>query len=466
MKILKMKDLDKLRRRHKGKKIVQAHGAFDIVHAGHVLHLEDAKAQGDILVVSITGDKYVRKRKMFFDENLRAHQVAALECVDYVIVIQDHVALSVMKILKPHIYVKGKEYAEIPHPDTQDEKDLLDSYGGKFHFSSTEAFSSTKVGYLSGYLSDGMARGVLAEEKGNFVDLSPTEFELQTLKRYFKLAKEMNVLVIGEKIMDGWAFDEIKGYSVDNKCMAGRNINLVTQTGGAAIVAAHLRDLVGNVDHVGTDVDIVKTRFMDKRRNEATYIHEHYVCPRINMEDVKLEPYDLVVVADFGHGLITHEDASTISLSCDKFLAVQAQTNTENFGFNLPSKYPRAEYYCMNRSEAQLLIGEKLNPTDLIAEVKDRLITAQVSVTLGEDGAMMLNDDVLESMKALSKHVVDAIGCGDAYFSLSALALAMGFNQYDALLLGSIGGALMSMRRGNEAAVTAKEIEQTWKIVT
>ena len=78
--------------RGQGRKIVQSHGIYDLMLPGHIAHLEEAKALGDILVVSLTGDKCVRKGpgRPYFNEQLRAKAVAALACVDFVVIVPFH----------------------------------------------------------------------------------------------------------------------------------------------------------------------------------------------------------------------------------------------------------------------------------------------------------------------------------------------------------------------------------------
>ena len=86
--------------RAEGKKIVHCHGVFDLLHIGHIKHFEAAKKMGDLLVVTLTADKYVNKGRgrPAFSENLRAEAVAALAAVDYVAInrrVGCHPALSV-----------------------------------------------------------------------------------------------------------------------------------------------------------------------------------------------------------------------------------------------------------------------------------------------------------------------------------------------------------------------------------
>src|SRR5215467_7396206 len=107
-KIVRLEDLPEIRARFRDKKIVHCHGAFDLVHIGHLIHFEEAKALGDILIVTITADQFItKKRSVTFSEEHRARQVAALQIVDYVVLVQEPSALSAIEALHPDVYVKG-----------------------------------------------------------------------------------------------------------------------------------------------------------------------------------------------------------------------------------------------------------------------------------------------------------------------------------------------------------------------
>src|SRR5687767_2126192 len=104
--------------REQGKKIVTANGAFDLLHAGHLDLLEEAKQQGDVLFIGINSDTSVKEGKgstrPFIGEQERAAMLAALVCVDYVVIIDapynGGVPNQLIKSLKPHIHVNGAEY--------------------------------------------------------------------------------------------------------------------------------------------------------------------------------------------------------------------------------------------------------------------------------------------------------------------------------------------------------------------
>ena len=96
----------------KSKKIVHCHGVFDLLHIGHIKHLNKAKEKGDKLVVTITPDKYINKGpgRPVFNQVLRSEALAAIDAVDYVAINETPTAVHPIKILKPNIYSKGKDY--------------------------------------------------------------------------------------------------------------------------------------------------------------------------------------------------------------------------------------------------------------------------------------------------------------------------------------------------------------------
>jgi len=151
-KVLSVEGLAQLRARLRDKRIVLCHGAFDLIHLGHVIHFEEAASLGDVLVVTVTADQYItKKRSVSFKEELRLHQVAALEIVDYVAIINEPSALAAIDALRPDVYVKGSEYSNLVLDKTKNifrEKGLVESYGGRLHFTTGETFSSTKLSHF------------------------------------------------------------------------------------------------------------------------------------------------------------------------------------------------------------------------------------------------------------------------------------------------------------------------------
>ena len=111
-KVKKLEDLKKiLNQKSKNKKIILCHGHFDVVHPGHIRHLSYAKSKADILIVSLTADKYVSKGiyRPHVPEYLRALNIAAFEMVDYVYIDNNSKPLKLIKNVKPDFFAKGFE---------------------------------------------------------------------------------------------------------------------------------------------------------------------------------------------------------------------------------------------------------------------------------------------------------------------------------------------------------------------
>lgn len=133
--------------RKENKMIVTTNGSFDILHYAHVNLLEKAKKQGDILIVLLNSDYSIKRikgeKRPIISENERACMLAALECVDYVVIFNEEDPLKLIKQLKPNIHVKGGTF--IPEK-VKEEKEIIESLGGKhIIFEIEEGFSTTNI---------------------------------------------------------------------------------------------------------------------------------------------------------------------------------------------------------------------------------------------------------------------------------------------------------------------------------
>src|SRR5205085_3373984 len=92
--------------KQEGRKVAHCHGVFDVVHPGHIRHLRSAKAEGDVLVVTVTADRFVDKGpgRPAFNEQLRTEALASLACVDYVAINRAPHAVDLIRALKPDVY--------------------------------------------------------------------------------------------------------------------------------------------------------------------------------------------------------------------------------------------------------------------------------------------------------------------------------------------------------------------------
>ena len=117
--------------RSEGKTVVLANGIFDLLHVGHVRYLEAARRLGDVLVVAVNSDRSTRQtrgaNRPVVPQGERAEMIAALGCVDHVLIFDELDAVAVIRALRPQVHAKGTDYTPLTVP----ERSEVQSYGGK-----------------------------------------------------------------------------------------------------------------------------------------------------------------------------------------------------------------------------------------------------------------------------------------------------------------------------------------------
>jgi bifunctional ADP-heptose synthase (sugar kinase/adenylyltransferase) len=157
----------------------------------------------------------------------------------------------------------------------------------------------------------------------------------------------------------------------------------------------------------------------------------------------KIENYDIVIVQDYGHGLITEKIISTL-IAKAKFLAVNAQINSGNFGYNLITKYHGATYYCLDLSEARMAINSKYEtiqkiPSKICKITKGKFVT----VTLGKEGSISCdNYNNICYSPVLGNQIYDTMSAGDAFYALSAPVLCLSQSIQLSALAGNLAAAI------------------------
>jgi len=464
----KIRPLEKIKLESDLKTVVLAHGVFDVLHLGHMKHLEQAKSWGDVLVVTITGDKFAN-RKTVFDQNQRAFQVACLGMVDYVAIVHDSSALKSICTLKPDIYTKGSEYQNLladPSKNIIEEKKLVEEFGGKLKFTDTPKWSSTKIGHITGIRSE--AQNDVFSGK-SIIDLSHLGYKIEQITEFLARAQKLSVGLFGESITDIFTTTKPISISSHSKCIAGEITGTKVYRGGVDIVADHLASFVQSITLYKNEEPIIKERFIDGETGKASYeiksIRIGNTCPK----EVNLIPFNLALFYDFGHGFFDTFGYVTNKDKC--FWGVQMQSNSSNYGFHtVPMyEYRLADYYSVNSLEAELAIGRhEPDPHILLYELGNILPdTKHVDITLGSGGVIGYSkheSKKIEHLPALTNSVVDSIGCGDAYMAFSSLALTLGMVDIH-WLVGSIAAAIVAQHEANSHAITPEEFLTFAKIV-
>jgi len=443
----------------RGKKIVQCHGVFDIIHPGIVRHVESAGRQGDVLVATVVRDKDVRKGPNYpiFSEKLRAENIAAAESFDYVSIVDDSISLQCVKELKPDVYARGQDYKDRDQQvlkRLEDEEESLKVAGCKIHYTPGEVFSSTNI--INRFLD------VYPEDTRRFLRTFRKKYSAGEVIRMLEGLRGLKVLVIGDAIIDEYHYCEPMGKSLKEHLVVNRYLSQETFAGGTLAVANHLSGLCGGVSLVtmlGRDDSrkdfirsklranirpkffyrsdastIVKKRFINRYLNQKLFEVCHLKDDRMP-QDVeqrvadylakRIPEFDLVMVCDFGHGLITKRLMQLIEKKA-RILAVNVQTNGANVGFNLVTKYRRVSFTCLDEPEARLACQDRHGQIRHIARNIARQINSDyLIVTRGNNGSIGVNSNGhFNKTPAFSSMVVDRVGAGDAFFGLTAPCFA------------------------------------------
>ncbi len=137
------------RLRKEGKTVGLCHGGFDLLHPGHVKHFESAKKLCDVLVVSVTSDRFVTGRKgegrPIFPDTLRSYMIASLRMVDYVVITDFKLGVDVINALKPSLYIKGPDFIGKQTPGITAEREAIKTVGGTMAYTDDPKLSTTEI---------------------------------------------------------------------------------------------------------------------------------------------------------------------------------------------------------------------------------------------------------------------------------------------------------------------------------
>ncbi|MEI7863820.1 MAG: PfkB family carbohydrate kinase [Chthoniobacterales bacterium] len=482
---------DKLR--SQGTRLVQCHGTFDLVHPGHIVHLEDAKKLGDVLVVSVTDEKHVNKGpgRPYFNDALRARTLAALECVDYVVLVPHAAAVEAIETVKPHVYCKGTEYSDASNDVTGNihgDVAAVQKHGGEVRYLGDVVFSSTRL--LNRHFET--AKPEVAEFCGQLASqVSP-----QDLANAVAGFAGLRVLVVGDTIFDKYSFVKVQGLTSKNRIISGRYLEEEVQAGGALAVYRHIKqftDSVRLVSVVGTEqwleptlriflppqddasirdpdfVSIIKQRYVEpviegkdlSKLFSVNFVNANAPAPSViervlGKLEAEIKNCDLIVLADFGHGLMQQAMRDFLQDS-GVFLALNCQTNSNNHGFNIISRqYRRTDVFSLDEQEILLSCGHR--HVDFGAEL-DKLrghlkaragwLTRGAVKTIGVDA-----DGNSAACPPLGDDITDTIGAGDAFFAVMALAAKNGLPVELTTFLGQLAGAQAVKIVGNREPIS------------
>ena len=239
---------------------------------------------------------------------------------------------------------------------------------------------------------------------------------------------------------------------------------LAVYRGGASIVEDHLREVVKTVfGSPAIGPTIIKRRYIERAFGQKVFSLIPSL-PVVNPLDLTLrstELGDLQVVADFGHGLIDAEVATKLVHRCS-FLALTVQSNSLNWGFNLLTKYPSANYVVVDETELRLACGDALSDImHLLIRQNIRMGCQQFAVTLGHKGCIIYDSSYSIKAPALTEKVTDRMGAGDAFLAWTAPLVKLGAPKEVVAFVGNVAAGIKVGMVGNQVVTKAKVIEWT-----
>jgi bifunctional ADP-heptose synthase (sugar kinase/adenylyltransferase) len=409
-------------------------------------------------------------------------------------------ALGVIDLIKPDLYFKGVDYSDQAADVTgmiAQERARVESYGGRLFITDTAKSSSTQL-IQAGKLID------LPKPVQDWIERVRTQTSLDEVLDYVvgRFAK-LDVGVFGDLIIDEYVACTPVGTTSKAPAISAIYRESELMAGGSAAIARHLAEYAGRVklvcqrgernwafdnlmaDSLPGNIETVwirnaggftpqKVRFLStgypntlntaaRSRTEETPIKLfEYAYLNTDRSDQKLLiealeqgglKMDSLVWADFGHGLLGQAAWRKVRDTA-KFIALNVQTNSTNFGFNLISKYSGADLVCIDELEARLALHDRdISFEQVLAQLGSTLRCSDVAITRGKTGLTMANGSGHEVVPGLAQRIVDPVGAGDAVLSMMTLSRLAKAPSAVAGILAGAAGALACQIVGNRLPV-------------
>lgn len=502
----KIKSRDELKKildqaKSQGRKIIHCHGCFDILHPGHLRHLSWAKDQADILVVSVSADSVVNKgfARPYIPQHLRAENLAALEVVDYVTIDDSEWAGPILELLKPNIYVKGKEFQDVHDGRFGRERQLVESYGGKVLFSSGDVvYSSTKI---------------IEEHRDK---LGGADEQIQSFCSRHSITEQglidvigrfagKNILVVGDTIVDKYIYCDRLGMSADAPVLVVRPRESQTFLGGGGVVSEHVKSFGANVNFltvVGNDTDAefvrqelemrhipctliqdpsrpttVKTRYLSDSRKllNINSFRDHNLdaaTMREMMEHLEkaATQADTIMICDFSYGVVTQPILDFLSkIGKQRGVPVIGDVQSSSQMGNV-ARLKNITLATPSEREARLALCDRESGiADLGVMLLSQMNNRSLIITMAERGMMILDTRgkpwseiaisphlheikkglVIEYLPSFASYISDSMGAGDALCAGISACLAAGATLMEAAFIGNCAAAVECRKMGN-----------------
>jgi rfaE bifunctional protein kinase chain/domain len=464
-------------------KVIMCHGTFDLVHPGHVRHLMYAKSKADLLIASLTSDAHISKASFrpFVPQQLRAMNLAAFAVVDYVVIDDHPTPLENIKFLQPDYFAKGYEYCDSGvHPRTREEISALETYGGEMIFTPGDVvFSSSRFIEQSPPNLSAEKLLILMESEG---------VTFASLQEALDKSARLRVHVVGDTIVDSYTYCTLIGGMAKTPTFSLKYETQEDFSGGAAVVAKHLRQAGADVrfstvlgdDRTGEFVlndlagfGVACSPYIDHTRpttQKNVFISGGYRMLKVDKVDsrpiserareylktaLSSSPADVVVFSDFRHGVFSRRVIPEL-LACAPEGALRVADSQVASRWGNILDFEGFDLITPNEREARFALGDQDSTVRPLAmELYKRAACKTLILKLGDKGIITYrapNPEVRSffTLDSLVDKLVDAVGAGDAMLAYASLALAATGSPVIASILGTAAAAVACENDGNK----------------
>jgi len=467
-----------------GKTIAFVSGNFNVIHPGHLRMFKFASEVADLVVIGVNVDGTPGVNVPL---SVRIDAISNLPLVQQIVIVDNNV-INLIKELTPNWIVKGKEFES----QKNIEEDIAKEIGAKIIFSSGEILYSDQA--------------VINEE---FQRVSLNNISIKTpycdrhgfstgdvIKSLNKLAG-LNVLVIGDTIIDEYVTCEPLGMSQEDPTIVVTPIDTKVFVGGAGIVAAHAHGLGGQVSyctvvgkddaasyahqelenfgvttHFVTDSTRPTSRKQRFRAHQKTLLRVNRLRQHAISNDIagqiykaveqKINKLDLIIFADFNYGCLPQslvEALTELGQSHGVMMAADSQASSQMSDI---SRFRSMRLITPTEREARLALNDFNSGLAYLSEnLAAKAKAENVIITLGAEGLLVWGKDSprlgADRLPAFNVAPRDPAGAGDSLLTTSAMALCAGVDVWQSAYLGAVAAALQVSRVGN-TPLTALEL--------
>ena len=466
------------------------HGVFDFIHIGHIEHFREAKKHCQKLIASVTADKFVNKgpNRPAFNIKERVNFLKSVIFIDEVLISNFETATKSINKIKPDVYFKGLDYDKIDKKQNNNlNKEIkeLHKFGGKFLITKTKLRSSSKI------LNENF-NFIKSDTKKFLKSINKKEL-LDNLKKnlFTKQKPNKKILLSGEQILDFYTNVSLQGKSQKSSVISAVKKKTSRYGGGTILVANLLSEFMDNLNYfvygnqeikkylynylTNKNINLIMSddkvkKFLIKERFIESYskarlfqLNQNQKFYNFNRKNEKyqkrllreMKKFKNILIFDFGYGYIDDAFTDNIKNKKNKFY-INCQTNSSNYGFNLFSKYKKAEILCVDEAEFRLTVKNKNDDIkELIKDKNKSLKNYKIFiVTCGSKGCFVLKNKIVEFIPTVYETTLDTTGCGDIFFSTFVyFYIQEQFSIREISLLSHIAAGLHGLSEGNKNVV-------------